>query len=44
MANDQIAAFLNAASGDILTLSEGSIYGYTDYFLAGVIASCSSEG
>lgn len=28
MANDRIAAFLNAASGDILTLSEGSIYGF----------------
>lgn len=28
MDNDRIAAFLNAASGDILTLSEGSIYGF----------------
>lgn len=28
MANDRIAAFLNAASGDVLTLSEGSIYGF----------------
>ena len=28
MANDRIAAFLNSASGDILELSEGSIYGF----------------
>lgn len=28
MANDRIAAFLNATSGDVLTLSEGSIYGF----------------
>lgn len=28
MANDRIAAFLNAASGDILELSEGSVYGF----------------
>lgn len=28
MANDRIAAFLNAASGDMLKLSEGSIYGF----------------
>ena len=28
MSNDRIAAFLNAASGDILALSEGSIYGF----------------
>lgn len=28
MANDRIAAFLNAASGDILALSNGSIYGF----------------
>lgn len=28
MANDRIAAFLNAASGDILKLSEGSIYSF----------------
>lgn len=28
MANDRIAAFLNAASGDVLGLSEGSIYGF----------------
>lgn len=28
MSNDRIAAFLNAASGDILELSEGSIYGF----------------
>lgn len=28
MSNDRIAAFLNAAGGDILELSEGSIYGF----------------
>lgn len=28
MANDRIAAFLNAASGDVLELSDGSIYGF----------------
>ncbi len=28
MSNDRIAAFLNAASGDVLELSEGSIYGF----------------
>ncbi len=28
MANDRIAAFLNSASGDVLELSEGSIYGF----------------
>ena len=28
MANDRIAAFLNAASEDVLELSEGSIYGF----------------
>ena len=28
MANDRIAAFLNAASGDVLDLSEGSVYGF----------------
>lgn len=28
MANDRIAAFLNAASGDVIELSEGSIYGF----------------
>ena len=28
MSNDRIAAFLNAASGDVLELSEGSVYGF----------------
>ena len=28
MSNDRIAAFLNAAGGDVLELSEGSIYGF----------------
>lgn len=28
MSNDRIAAFLNAASGDMLELSEGSVYGF----------------
>lgn len=28
MSNDRIAAFLNSASGDVLELSEGSIYGF----------------
>lgn len=28
MANDRIAAFLNAASGDVLALSDGSIYSF----------------
>ncbi len=28
MANDRIATFLNSASGDVLELSEGSIYGF----------------
>lgn len=28
MSNDRIASFLNAASGDVLALSEGSIYGF----------------
>ncbi len=28
MANDRIAAFLNAASGDVLELSDGSVYGF----------------
>ena len=28
MSNDRLAAFLNAASGDVLELSEGSVYGF----------------
>lgn len=32
MANDRIAAFLNAASGDVLELSNGSIYGFCKKF------------
>lgn len=28
MSNDRIAAFLNTASGDVLELSEGSVYGF----------------
>lgn len=32
MANDRIAAFLNAASGDVLELSDGSIYGFCKKF------------
>lgn len=32
MANDRIAAFLNAASGDILELSDGSVYGFCKKF------------
>lgn len=28
LSNDRIAAFLNAASGDVLELSEGSVYGF----------------
>lgn len=32
MANDRIAAFLNAVSGDALTLSNGSIYGFCKKF------------
>ena len=32
MSNDRIAAFLNAASGDELHLSEGSIYGFSRKF------------
>lgn len=32
MANDRIAAFLNAASGDALELSDGSIYGFCKKF------------
>lgn len=28
MSNDRIGAFLNAASGDVLQLSEGSVYGF----------------
>lgn len=28
MSNDRIAAFLNAAGGDVLELSEGSVYGF----------------
>lgn len=32
MANDRIAAFLNAAGGDVLELSNGSIYGFCKKF------------
>lgn len=32
MANDRIAAFLNAASGSVLELSDGSIYGFCKKF------------
>lgn len=32
MSNDRIAAFLNAASGDVLSLSAGSVYGYCRKF------------
>lgn len=32
MANDRIAAFLNAAGGDVLELSDGSIYGFCKKF------------
>lgn len=32
MANDRIASFLNAASGDVLELSDGSIYGFCKKF------------
>lgn len=32
MSNDRIASFLNAASGDMLELSEGSIYGFCKKF------------
>ena len=32
MSNDRIAAFLNAAGGDVLELSDGSIYGFCKKF------------
>lgn len=32
MANDRIAGFLNAASGDVLELSDGSVYGFCKKF------------
>lgn len=32
MSNDRIAAFLNAASGDVLELSDGSVYGFCKKF------------
>ena len=36
MSNDRIAVFLNAASGDELELSEGSIYGFCRKLSEGV--------
>lgn len=39
MANDRIAAFLNAASGDVLSLSNGSIYGFCRKFAQNSVQS-----
>lgn len=39
MANDRIAAFLNAASGDVLSLSNGSVYGFCRKFAQNAVKS-----